>query len=65
MLKEFVLDNIHSKDFKEYEILDSQKFIKSYNKFTKEENISSFGIFMNFSTFMFYKNFKNKFKVTF
>ena len=65
LLKEFVLDNIHSKDFKEYEILDSQKFIKSYNKFTKEENISSFGIFMNFSTFMFYKNFKNKFKVTF
>ena len=65
VLKEFVLDNINSKDFREYEVLNSQKFIQSYNNFTKKENASSFHLFMNFTSFIFYKNFKEKFGVTF
>ncbi len=65
VLKEFILDNISSKDFKEYEVLDYRKFIKRFNNFTKKENESSFHLFMNFSTYMFYKNFKEKFGVTF
>tara|TARA_B100000989_G_scaffold21727_1_gene14257 strand:- start:24341 stop:26182 length:1842 start_codon:yes stop_codon:yes gene_type:complete len=64
-LKEFILDNINSRDFKEYEILDTKKFIRHFDKFIKDDYTSSFDTFMNFSTFMFYKNFKNKFNVTF
>ncbi len=64
-LKEFVLDNIHTKEFKEYNILDHEKFITHFNKFVKDDYSSSFDTFMNFSTFMFYKNFKNKFNISF
>lgn len=65
VLKEFILDNINSNDFKEYEVLNYRKFIQSYNNFSEKENASSFHLFMNFSSFMFFKNFKEKFGVTF
>ena len=64
-LKEFILDNINSNDFKEYEVLNYRKFIQSYNNFSEKENASSFHLFMNFTSFIFYKNFKEKFGVTF
>ena len=64
-MKDFVMDNLNSKDFQEYEILNSKKFIKSYNLFENEKNSSSFHIFMNLTAFLFYKNFKKKFKVNF
>lgn len=64
-LKKFILDNIHSKDFKDYYILDSQKFINHYQKFIKDDIKTSFDIFTNFTSYMFYKNFKKKFKLTF
>ncbi len=64
-LKEFIFDNLNSKDFKEYPVLNSEKFIKVFTEFTKKKEASSFDIFMNFSAFMFYKNFKNNFNITF
>ena len=63
-LKEFVLDNLHTHEFKEYEILNSKKFIDNFHIFTKK-GISSFDIFMNFSSFMFYKNFKKQYSLSF
>ena len=64
-MKDFVMDNLNSKAFHEYEIVNSKKFIKSFDTFTKKENSSSFHIFMNLTAFLFYKNFKEKFNITF
>ena len=64
-MKDFVMDNLNSKDFQEYQILNSKKFIKSFERFIREKNSSSFHIFMNLTTFLFYKNFKEKFNVNF
>ena len=64
-MKDFVMDNLNSKDFQEYQILNSKKFIKSFESFIREKNSSSFHIFMNLTTFLFYKNFKEKFNVNF
>lgn len=64
-LKEFIGDNIHSEQFKDYEILNSKKFIQHFDLFTKEKNESSFDIFINFTSFMFYKNFKDKYDISF
>ena len=64
-MKDFVMDNLNSKDFKEYQVLNSKKFIKGFECFVREKNSSSFHIFMNLTTFLFYKNFKEKFNINF
>ncbi|MDC1128479.1 asparagine synthase (glutamine-hydrolyzing) [Candidatus Pelagibacter sp.] len=64
-LKEYVLDNLHTREFNEYEILNSKKFINCFQDFEKQKDASSFDIFMNFTAFMFYKNFKQKFRSSF
>ena len=58
-LKEFILDNLHTQDLKEYEILNSKKFIANFQQFLIN-GTTSFDIFMNFSSFMFYKSFKKR-----
>jgi asparagine synthase (glutamine-hydrolysing) len=63
-LKEFILDNLHTQDLKEYEILNSKKFIANFQQFLIN-GTTSFDIFMNFSSFMFYKSFKKRFNLNF
>ena len=36
-MKDFVMDNLNSKDFQEYQILNSKKFIKSFESFIREK----------------------------
>ena len=63
-LKEFVFDVLKSKEFKEYEILNTKMFIGNFKKFA-DEGISSYDIFTNLTAFIFYKNFKRRFNVSF
>ena len=59
-LKDYFLDNIGSRDFKNLGIFNQKYIIKKFNEFIKNKSSdSSFQYFQILSTYRFIKTFKN------
>lgn len=61
-LKDYFLDNISSRNFKENDIYDYKNILNEYNNFVKYGKRTSFDLFQILTSFRFEQTFKKKFK---
>ena len=60
-LKDFIFDTFNSMEFKNNYYFNQANVIKSYNKFIKTQNATSFGLFQILSAFRFQRKFSKNF----
>ena len=58
-LREFIEDEINSKNFKNNPYIDHKNFKKSYSRYLKDPSATSFNLFQIFSSYKFMENFKS------